>query len=365
MCQYACEGQGIMKKYSVSNKKAFFTTACAVKLTAECTVASTIYGTLVINDVSANRTAMLVILYNVLSSFLALVAGILAENTKNKGIGIKLGTMLLASGFLIPVSFSINLKIILLGIGMAFINGFAGCDILEKTGSENLFGIGTFSACGLIGLAIGRYASVVGYFTVCVAMVCAALYDSPDLKLPESYADHKEKKQVISNIVFAVLFFLCIIFLSVFSGNIKTNLVNTRKGLAIVFVAMALGRAAGDFISRLCGKDMAAALSVTVGFLLYRFSPDSDKMALLCIAAFNACFSPLVRVILEKNQKHPGICIGIACSAGYAGKMIFNYVGFSGQTLTGWTAVVCVVTVFVCVSDQIAKLFLKHRNETF
>ena len=358
--------RGIMKKYSISNnQKSFFTTACAVKLTSECTVASVIYGTLVINDVSADRTAILIILYNMLASFIALAAGVLAENTRNKGTGIKLGVMLLCSGFIIPVSFSINLKIILLGVGMAFVNGFAGCDILGNSHPKNMFGIGTFSACGLLGLALGRYASVVGYITVCIAMVCAALYDSPQVMSTEYKVENKEKKVKIYNAVFAVLFLSCITALSVFAGNINNGMIISRKSFAVLFTVMALGRFAGDFISRFVGKNVVILFSVTSGFAFYYFSTNSDKALILCICAFNVCVSPLAHILYEKIRNHPGICIGAVCSAGYAGKMIFNYYSASNvMSLIKCIAIVSIVTVLICVADLIIKLIFTHKNET-
>ena len=306
-----------MKEYKIKGSASTMVTRYAFSnMMADAACFAIMLGTVPLH-VSADKFAVLLILYNILSIAPRALISLYADAVKNRHTGVLLGVMLIFLGFMWPFEFAVTPKVVLLGIGNAVYRSFSGSSVLAHSGFR-ASDVGSYIAGGVIGAAFARYVQFYCLLALPLLVFAAGPSDKAE-NLPEAHESRlpKSPKTALAPL-FAVLLLLCCSVGSYLNYGISYPWNKGRKVMVMVAFAAALGMLVGGYLfDRLSGYMLAASL--VGGTALLIFCPASRNICLLGIMLVNMAIPAVLALLFRFMPRHPGFSVSLAACFGYLG----------------------------------------------
>ncbi len=246
------------------------------------------------------------ILYNFCAFAMQAPFGLVTDMLKRSSLVAALGCVLTGSAFAftsVPI-----LPVVLAGLGNALFHVGGGADVLHRSG-KRAASLGVFVAPGAIGLFLGRLlvplrlvpvlpAALMAVCAVALLFICKGdvTFLRSDVP-PVSLAALKEPRALVC----AVCLFLVVVLRS-WVGMLFGFSWSTGVLAAVTVLCVALGKAAGGFLSDKTGSLAAGALTLGLSAVLFVFS-DNAVAGLIAVLLFQ-CSMPVT--LFEASQLMPG-----------------------------------------------------------
>lgn len=245
--------------------------------------------------------------------------GILADLTENCHRVSQCGVLLQLCGILfpykwradfLPLSVTVPIKVVLLGIGFGLFHTFAATTILRRD-SGRYFDIGVFLSPASIGIALVLLKPILGYYLIPLLLFAAAMPDrckAYGLSLPR-----KKEKKYPPLALLGVLGLLAAFALQTLSLP-RLDSVSPKQTLIFLAVALApaLGKTVGSFFSDHLGAWCVALAFPIGGLLLFKGGSSTNLIAgiILCSSSLPI----LIRLVADFLPSAPGFAYGLcAC----------------------------------------------------
>ncbi len=298
------------------------------------------------NHISFDRASVLLILFNVLAIGCRPLISFFSDKIGSKHTGVRLSVFLVIAGYFWPVRFGINTKVVLLALGSAVFHSFAASSILSRSSGKSR-DIGLFLAGDAMGLALSSFSGFFGHFFAPMLMIFAI----PDDKYETSdTVPQEDGKRIPTYLSFIALPLMIAVyaFVSYAFSAIDFTWNTWFKTEFAIFAAMAVGRAAGGFVSDLIGRIMTVTASVCGGILLLYFCSDNKNIALIGLALLSASLPPIVTSAQRYLFKHPGFVFALLSAGSYIGQTLCLLIGFKTASML----FICSATVLTVASAE-------------
>ncbi len=313
-----------MKAYQPRASASSTVTRYALMHLAEaCAAASILFGK-IDRHVTDDRLLMLVILFNTLAIGARGLVALVADRVTYKHTGVRLGVLLFALGFLWPVEFGIDAKVILTALGSAVFHGFSTSSVLERS-AFRAADIGFLAAGAALGTGLGCYGAFYGYPGLALLMILACPSDRGETLPQAALMRHKKAPKTPLTPLMLPLLLLCVTALSYLVSTCDPAVGSGRKALLLLTVATALGRALGGVIADGLGGPVTLAASLGGGTALLLFCADSRALSLTGMALLALSAAPMITLVFRYLPCHPGFAASLAAGAGYLGTVIAKY----------------------------------------
>ncbi|MCR5260713.1 MAG: hypothetical protein K6C94_02625 [Candidatus Gastranaerophilales bacterium] len=251
-----------------------------------------------------------VVIYNVLAFGLQSVFGFAVDKIKKPQNFSIVGCMLIITAFFTMKN--IMLTVILTGLGNALFHTGGGYISLNMgNGRAKLPGV--FVAPGAIGLFLGAFWSKVcsqNYLLIILLLVSVALM---------TFFEPKEEEQkclaVKSDFPIYMLIFICILISICVRSFVGLSYDFVAKGnfnlMLVMVFAVALGKAAGGFISDKFGMYNTAVIGLLLSIPLLKYGEILPFLAILGMFCFNLTMPITVTALANMMPKYKGLAFGL------------------------------------------------------
>lgn len=330
-----------MKEYMPKKSNASLSIRYALMSMALMTVCYTTIKDHLADTVSADRISMLLITFNVISVGFGVIASVVADKLSDKHTGVRLAVLLALTGYMLPVKFGIDIKVVLMGLGSAIFYAFASSSIYAKVKDKGQ-GVGLLIGGSIAGIAFASFAGFIGHLFAPLLMICASPADRCESRPVEEKPSEKPKNSYIAlpflMLAYTLLFFLFSSFNFDWNTFFKTNV----KMLLVI----AAGRAAGGFLSGLIDRATVIFASVCIGGLILFTSSESRMMSFIGLFVLSAALAPLLLSAKDKLPSAPALSYALMGVAAYFGQVMSFTVEYKPSMILMCCAAVIIIAIW-------------------
>ena len=306
-----------------------------------------------LNDyISYDRRSMLIVLFNVISVGMMSLLSVFADKVKIKHTGVRLSVLLTVLGFCMPVTFGIDLKVTLLGLGSAIFYSFAASSILSRSKGKSR-NIGLLIGGQALGIAFASYTGFAGHVAAPLLMILAIPRDEYQ---NEEQDEEAAEKPSFSLLPFLFLCFSYILLSYEFSSFTFSWNVGFKTQFQLLLLT-GLGQCAGGFACDLIGRMATVTAAASSGTLLIYFCSDTKWLSLLGLFLLSMSLTPIVTSVTRMMPKHPGFSFAIMSAMAYFGEIITHLIDFQRVTML----FICALIISVAVTASLP-LFLQSEE---
>ncbi len=308
--------------------------------------------------VSHDRTAMLIITYNIIAVGMMGIFALFADKVESKHTGVRLSVFLTVLGYFLPVKFGIDIKVVLLALGSSLFHAFASSSLLSRSEGKSR-GIALFLAGQALGFSFSTFAGFAGHFFAPILMILAIAPDRYRAENGEKKADTASVGKGYLPLASLLLLMFAYALLSYEFSSFVFNWNTWYKTQAVLLAAVALGRAAGGFLSDIIGKVMTVTASAAGGTLLIFFCQSNKNLSLIGLFLLAMSLSPTVTSASNIMQNHPAFAFSLMSASAYLGQTMSLLIGFKRISML----FICASVIAVIAATELP-LILKYNNES-
>jgi len=321
-----------------------------------CGVCSATFSVFVFGgkDISAENVTSLISLYIWISFAVNIFAGIIMKYVNDRHTLVRLSVFLVASGLLYPVSFGLNVKVILCSIGSSLFNVAAGSTVVLRSKFKAL-PIGIFFSSGIVGLSVGNGAPIFGYLMLLLMLFIASAPDN-GVEFEHLICADSDLKFVNKKLIFVLIptLLLSIAFRTFVVGFVDFSWNNWYKIDILLSVVTAIGIFVGGALYDKLGGIVLACLSIPMGIFLSVNYRNLMWLSLFDEFLLGMTVSVAILFIYRLLPKRPGTVVSAFMCSVYLG----NLIDFEMK----WEiAFYIMVLGFYFVSLILSEILIKHN----